>query len=81
MSDVTEDDDMELEYDFSKGEPGKFYHPDSVIHIPVYLDPDVEQYIRALAGRTGQDMDELINEWLRSTIDIIQSVGPVEAQQ
>ena len=42
MSSATVDDDMQPEYDFSKGEQGKFYVPDVTLHIPVYLDPDVE---------------------------------------
>jgi hypothetical protein len=29
---------MKSEYDFSKGERGKFYRPDVELNIPVYLD-------------------------------------------
>jgi len=29
---------MRKEYDFSKGERGKFYRPDVELNIPVYLD-------------------------------------------
>ena len=68
--------EMESEYDFSQGERGKFYHPDAVLHIPVYLDADVEEYIRELAQKTGRDAEQLINEWLRNSIEIIQSVQP-----
>ncbi len=67
---------MKPEYDFGKGERGKFYRPDAVLNIPVYLDPDVEQVIRGLAERTGQDVESLVNEWLRNNIQIIQSVQP-----
>jgi hypothetical protein len=67
---------MKAEYDFSKGRRGKFYRPDAVLRVPVYLDPDVEQVIRDLAERTGQDVDSLVNEWLRSNIRIVQSVQP-----
>ena len=42
-----EGEDMEPEYDFSQGVRGKFYSPDTVLHLPIYPDPDVEQYIRA----------------------------------
>jgi len=65
---------MESEYDFSQGERGKFYNPDAALHIPVYLDADVEEYIRELAQKTGRDAEQLINEWLRNSIEIIQSV-------
>lgn len=29
---------MQPEYDFSKGERGKFYYTDTVLHIPICLD-------------------------------------------
>ena len=38
MDSTTRDDDIEPEYDFSQGEQGKFYYPDTVLHIPIYLD-------------------------------------------
>jgi hypothetical protein len=37
---------MQKEYDFSKGKRGKFYHPDVKINLPVYLDPDVADFIK-----------------------------------
>ena len=53
---------MKDQYDFSKGERCKFYRPDAILHIPIYLDPDVEQAIQAMAERTGQSMGALIND-------------------
>jgi hypothetical protein len=70
---------LQSEYDFSKGERGKFYRPDARFRVPVYLDPDVDQVIRELAERTGQDADRLVNEWLRSNIQLIKSVQPATA--
>jgi len=35
---------MKKEYDFSKGERGKFYQPDAKINLPIYLEPDVREY-------------------------------------
>lgn len=78
MSSTTSDDDMQPEYDFNKGERGKFYNPDITLHIPVYLDPDVEQYIRALASKTGHEADQLVNEWLRNNIGILRSLERTE---
>lgn len=40
---------MREEYDFSKGERGKFYHPDAVFHFPVYLDQDIADFLRQFA--------------------------------
>jgi hypothetical protein len=36
--------DMKKEYDFSKGERGKFYRQSAQLNIPVYLEPDLHKY-------------------------------------
>ncbi len=33
---------MKAEYDFSKGERGKFYHPDAEYHLPIYFYPSMD---------------------------------------
>jgi hypothetical protein len=35
---------MKKEYDFSRGERGKFYRPDIQLNLPVYLEPDLRKY-------------------------------------
>jgi hypothetical protein len=65
---------MKSEYDFSQGERGKFYHPDTTLHVPIYLDPDVDRSVRELAERSGKDVERLINELLRHNVQLIQSV-------
>ena len=65
---------MKKEYDFSKGERGKFYHPDSQLYIPVYLDPDVSEFMRRLAQEKNRDVENIVNEWLRKDIELIESV-------
>lgn len=42
---------MKKEYDFSKGERGNFYHPDAEFHIPIYLDPDLTDFIQLVATK------------------------------
>jgi hypothetical protein len=64
---------MRKEYDFSKGERGEFYHPDVELNLPVYLDPDVAEFLRELAERKGTDIGSVVNDWLRKSIDIVQS--------
>lgn len=64
---------MKAEYVFSKGERGKFYRPDAALHLPLYLDPDVDAFMRQLAGKTGKDVQKLVNEWLRSNIKLVES--------
>jgi len=65
---------MKAEYDFSDGERGKFYHPDATVHFPIYLEPDVNEFIHQLAETKDIDVQVLVNEWLRSNIKVIQSV-------
>jgi hypothetical protein len=64
---------MKAEYDFSKGERGRFYSPDAEFNIPIYLEPDVDEFIRRLAREKGKDAEKLVNEWLRHDIRLVQS--------
>lgn len=65
---------MKAEYDFSQGERGKFYHPDTEFSFPVYLEPDVDVFMSKLADEQGVDVQELVNEWLRMNIKLVQTV-------
>jgi hypothetical protein len=65
---------MKVEYDFSKGERGKFYHPDAVFSFPVYLEPDVNDFMSQLADEQKVDLQKLVNEWLRASIKVVQSL-------
>jgi len=65
---------MKSEYDFDKAEQGKFYHPDATFHYPIYLEPDVEQFVTKIAEDKNIDVQVLVNEWLRNNIKLIQSI-------
>ena len=65
---------MKAEYDFSKGERGKFYHPEAVFSLPVYLESDVSDFMSQLADEQDVDVQELVNEWLRVNIQLVRSV-------
>jgi hypothetical protein len=65
---------MKDHYDFSKGERGKFYAPDAVFRLPVYLDEQVERYLAAKAEAKGVDLSDLVNELLKREIEIIEAV-------
>ena len=65
---------MKAEYDFSKGERGKFYNAEAVFQTPIYLEKDVDDFIRLLADIKGKDVGELVNELLRRNIQLIQSI-------
>lgn len=65
---------MESEYDFSKGERGKFYDPKAKFQLPVYLDPDVEEFLRKHANDNNVEIQKIVNDWLRNNIKVIKSV-------
>jgi hypothetical protein len=65
---------MKPEYDFSKGERGKFYKPGAVFRLPVYLDQAVQSYLAARAESKGVELSDLVNDLLKKEIDIIETV-------
>lgn len=60
---------MKDHYDFSKGVRGKFYRPDAVFRLPVYLNEDVERYLAERASAKGIDLSDLVNDMLKHDID------------
>lgn len=64
---------MKQRYDFSKGERGKFYKPNAVFRLPVYLDEKVERYLAAKADAKGVELSELVNELLKKDIELIET--------
>lgn len=67
-------DDMPEEIDFSKGVRGKFYQPNAVFKLPVYLDADVQTYLATIAAKKGVALSELANELLKKEIAILETV-------
>lgn len=65
---------MKTHYDFSKGERGKFYRPDAVFRLPVYLDEQVQSYLAEKADAKGIELSELVNDLLRREIEIIKTI-------
>jgi len=65
---------MKDHYDFSKGVRGKFYRPDAVLRLPVYLDENVQSYLTTKANAKGVDLSDLVNDLLRKEIEIIEAV-------
>jgi len=61
---------MRKEYDFSKGERGKFYRSDIKMNIPIYLDDEVSDFVEKIASKKGIDRSSVVNELLRGDIKI-----------
>jgi hypothetical protein len=62
---------MREDYDFSKGERGKFYRPGLELNLPIYLEPDVARFVRELAKAKNMAVETLVNDWLRQDIALI----------
>jgi len=65
---------MREEYDFSKGERGKFYNPNAQKNLPVYLDADVLDYFSAKAKAKGIELNTMVNDLLKKDIALIEGV-------
>lgn len=65
---------MKSEYDFSKGQRGKFHRAGATFRLPVYLDEEVQSYLAAKAESKGMDLSALVNELLKKEIEIIEAV-------
>jgi len=61
---------MRKEYDFSKGERGKFYRKDAQHNLPIYLDADNLLFVTKLAERRKSDISDVVNELIRSDKDL-----------
>jgi hypothetical protein len=63
---------MREEYDFSRGERGKFFRPDMKLNIPIYLDDEVSAFVERIAVKKGVDRSSVVNELLRSDMKIAE---------
>jgi len=65
---------MKQEYDFSKGERGKFYQPDTELYLPIYLEKETLEILKKLSKKKGIEMSAIVNEWIRKDISIVETV-------
>jgi hypothetical protein len=69
-------DDWPRNFDFSKGERGKFYSKDAVYHYPVYLDPVVLRFFKRRAHSENLDLAAFLNEVLKREMARIGADAP-----
>jgi hypothetical protein len=63
---------MRKEYDFSKGERGKFCRPDMKPNIPIFLDEEVSAFLDKIASKKKIDRSSAVNQLLRGDIKIAE---------
>lgn len=66
---------MKDNYDFSKGERGKFFNAEVTFNLPIYLEAEVQKYFAAKAKAKGVEIDTLVNALLKRDIALIEEVG------
>ena len=65
---------MKEEYDFSKGERGKFFRNNIKLNLPVYLDDDVLEFVGKIANRKNIDIQTVVNQLLKSDIKLSEII-------
>jgi len=63
-------DTMKEEYDFSKGERGKFFQEDIKLNIPVYLEGEIMEFVEKIAKKKNVDVSTIVNQLLRSDMQL-----------
>lgn len=63
---------MKKEYDFSTGVRGKFHNPDGEFNLPIYLDPEVADFVQKLSVEKQIDRSQVVNKLLRKDMEIIE---------
>ena len=63
---------MKREYDFSKGERGKFYRSNVKLSLPVYLDEEVLAFVQRIAKRRKTDPSSVVNQLLRGDMQVAE---------
>lgn len=65
---------MKPEYDFKNAERGKFFRPNAAMRLPIFLDPEVQDYLAAKAAQKNMDLNDLVNDLLKHEIRIAESL-------
>ncbi len=62
---------MKKEYDFSKGERGKFYKHDLKLNLPIYLEPETLTFVQSIARKKKSDLSTVVNKLIGGKLRIL----------
>ncbi|MEJ2745843.1 MAG: hypothetical protein P8123_09205 [bacterium] len=65
---------MRKEYDFSKGQRGKFYKAHAKFNLPVYLDRENLSFVQRIAERKDSDVSSVVNNLIRSDRRLAEAI-------
>ncbi len=63
---------MKKKYDFSKGIRGKFYNAEAEFNLPIYLEPEIAEFVQKLAVEKNVDRSRIVNRLLKKDKKIIE---------
>ena len=63
---------MKKEYDFSKGERGKFFKKNVQINVPVYLDKTTLPFVNRLANLRKTNISVIVNSLIKEDIRLAE---------
>lgn len=63
---------MKKEYDFSKGIRGKFYNADAEFNVPIYLEPEIAEFVQKIAKEKNLETSQIVNMLLKKDKEIIE---------
>ena len=67
---------MRREYDFSKGERGKFFREGAKMTLPIYLDTTLQEQLEPLARSQGKGIGEVVTEILKNQVQLLTTLNP-----
>ena len=62
---------MRKEYDFSKGVRGKFYRKGAKLHLPIYLNLNLQHRLEKLSKTKREPIADLVGRLLRKELQLI----------
>jgi len=65
---------MKAYYDFSKAEKGKFFKPNAILKVPIYLDAGNQVFVAKLAKKKKKGVSEIVNSLIRSDMEIAKAL-------
>jgi hypothetical protein len=66
---------MKKEYDFSKGERGKFFRKNIKLNLPIYLEPDIRKFVENIASKKGLDIETIVNKLIKKNIQLVKEIS------
>ncbi len=66
---------MKKEYDFSKGERGKFFHPKAELNLPIYLSKENLQFVETIAKKKSESLNDVVNALIKSDMQLAKAIN------